>query len=314
MTDRSFERANDESRARLAILVETLTPEQLAVDLGSGWTVASALAHTGFWDRWQAERWTQVLAGTWSADDQSVVDAEHLANEALHPYWAAIDAEDVPALALEAATRLDSMIAAAPDGVIDAIEATPAAYMIHRHRHRMDHVDHIERTIAAARTSGPPQAVVQADRSYVERNEESRRRLRSVVAGLTAADLGRVPAPTEEGSWTIGQILGHLAFWDRFRASLWRSAQAAGPDRAPVDLPSDFSEKINLGLSSLIAAFASDSGDGLLREVVAAAEEVDSVIAGLPAEAPIAAILADHPSLLDRSMHRNQHVDQIGRG
>jgi hypothetical protein len=313
MTDRSFERANDESRARLGKLVETLTPEQLALDLGSGWTVASALAHTGFWDRWQAERWTQVLAGKWSADDQSVVDAEHLANEALHPYWAAIDADDVPALALAAATHLDSMIAAAPDAVIDAIEATPAAYMIHRHRHRMEHVDHIERAIAAARTSGGARPALAPDRSYLERNEESRRRLTSVVAGLTAADLGRTPAPTEEGSWTIGQILGHLAFWDRFRATLWRSAQAAGPDREPVDLPSDFSEMVNRGLAPFISAFASGSGDGLLREVIAAAEEVDGVIAGLPAEAPIAAVLAGHPSLLDRSMHRNQHIDQIER-
>jgi hypothetical protein len=37
MTDRGFQRANDESRERLARLVETLTPTQLAVDLGEGW-------------------------------------------------------------------------------------------------------------------------------------------------------------------------------------------------------------------------------------------------------------------------------------
>jgi hypothetical protein len=70
---------------------------------------------------------------------------------------------------------------------------------------------------------------------------------------------------------------------------------------------------VNRGLAPFISAFASGSGDGLLREVIAAAEEVDGVIAGLPAEAPIAAVLAGHPSLLDRSMHRNQHIDQIER-
>ncbi len=103
MTDRapasgqaSLQRANDESRERLDSLVSTLTPTQLAIDLGEGWTVASALAHTGFWDRWQAARWTEMLAGRWTADDQSIIAAEHLANDALHPYWARIDATDVP--------------------------------------------------------------------------------------------------------------------------------------------------------------------------------------------------------------------------
>lgn len=52
MTDRGFQDANDQSRERLARLVATLTPARLAVDLGEGWTVASALAHMGFWDRW----------------------------------------------------------------------------------------------------------------------------------------------------------------------------------------------------------------------------------------------------------------------
>jgi hypothetical protein len=86
MTDRSFERANAESRARLAGLAATLTMEHLATDLGENWTVASAFAHMGFWVRWQAERWTEMLAGTWSADEASVIAAEHLANPALHPY------------------------------------------------------------------------------------------------------------------------------------------------------------------------------------------------------------------------------------
>src|ERR1035437_7949411 len=56
MTDRSFESANDESRARLARLAARLTTAQLATDLGEGWTVASALAHMGFWERWPGGR------------------------------------------------------------------------------------------------------------------------------------------------------------------------------------------------------------------------------------------------------------------
>ena len=143
MTDRSFERANEESRDRLARMVAALTPVQLETDLGEGWTVASALAHAGFWDRWQAARWTEMLAGDWSAEDVSVLAAEHLANEALHPYWSGISAADVPTLALDAATRLNSLIAQAPDGLVDSLEGGPTDYLLHRHRHRNDHLDHI---------------------------------------------------------------------------------------------------------------------------------------------------------------------------
>jgi hypothetical protein len=150
MTDRSFELANDESRARLAGLVATLGPAQLAADLGEGWTVASALAHMGFWDRWQAERWTEMLAGTWSADEGSFLVAERLANAALHPYWSGIDAADIPALALAAAEALDALVASAPDSIVVQLEGGPSAFQLHRHRHRDEHIDHIQRILGVA--------------------------------------------------------------------------------------------------------------------------------------------------------------------
>ncbi|HEY5487159.1 MAG TPA: hypothetical protein VIK06_05875 [Candidatus Limnocylindrales bacterium] len=150
MTDRSFELSNAESRERLVRLAARLAPAQMSVDLGEGWTVASALAHMGFWDRWQAGRWTEMLAGTWSADEASVLAAEHLANSALHPYWSGIDSEDVPALAVAAAATLDALVARAPDALVDQLEGGPSAYLLHRHRHRDEHLDHIERVLALA--------------------------------------------------------------------------------------------------------------------------------------------------------------------
>lgn len=38
----------------MARLFASLTPARMAIDLGGGWTVASAVAHTGFCDRWEA--------------------------------------------------------------------------------------------------------------------------------------------------------------------------------------------------------------------------------------------------------------------
>ena len=259
MTDRSFQRANDESRERLARLVATLTPARLAVDVGGGWTVASALAHVGFFDRLQAERWTEMLAGRWSGEDESLIAAEHLALVALDPYWAGIDAPELSTLALEAAARLDALIASAPDAMVDAIEGGVAAYLLHRHRHRGEHIDQIERALEAAAGAAPGPL----DRSFVERNAESRRHMAALVARLTAADYTRPTEPSEEGSWTIAQVLGHLAFWDRSWEARWLMAmEAAGEDGAvePVSIPNGMTEAINRPLAALLGEWTEPLG------------------------------------------------------
>ncbi len=147
MVDRTHERANDESRAELAALAAELTQEQLRANLGEGWTALSHLAHLGFWDRWQAERWRSMLAGLWTADDGSVLDAEDLANAALAPYWAAIETADVPALALDAAAAIDQLIAEAPDSTVTQLQSSPNQFLLHRHRHRREHLGWIRRDL-----------------------------------------------------------------------------------------------------------------------------------------------------------------------
>ena len=308
MTDRSFERANDESRARLACLVETLTPAQLEIDLGERWTVASALAHTGFWDRWQGDRWTAMLAGTWTADSDSVLAAEHLANEALHPYWAGISATDVPALALEAATRLDALIASAPDGLVDSLEGTPIAFLVHRHNHRADHLDHIERSIASAAASMP-------DRSFVAKNAASRRRLASIVERLRPEDMRLHTEPTEEGSWTVAQVLGHLLFWDRSMETRWNLALDKAGEGGPLDIagiPGELTDAINLPLAGLIEAWTERLGLEIGLQALAAAESVDRLIEELADRLPPGA-LAARPNTVNRWGHRESHLENIER-
>ena len=303
MTDHSFQRHNDESREHLVRLVETLTPGQLEIDLGEGWTVASALGHMGFWDRWQAARWTEMLAGTWTAETGSILAAEELANEALHPYWAGVSDAMIPGLAIEAATNLDALIARAPDALVDQLEGTSVAFLLHRHNHRNDHLDQIERALAVRRPSAAP-----ADRSFVGRNEASLAALRELVGGLSAADLQR---PTGDGGWTVGQILGHMGFWDRFLAARWRAALAGGLGGQPGYLPHELADLINDALPPTWEAFSSGAGDGVVADTLAAAEEVNLIISGLPETTPIDAILAERPALLDRSIHRREHTGQI---
>ncbi len=308
MTDRSFVRANDASRERLARLAATLTSAQLELDLGEGWTVASALAHMGFWDRWQAERWTAMLAGEWQAQDDSVIACEHSANEALHPYWAASASADVPALAVAAAERLDALVAQAPDDLADALEASPSAYLLHRHRHRDQHLDHIERSIASAAASA-------ADRSFVEKNAASRRRLATLVEGLSPADLALPTEPTEEGSWTVAQVLGHLLFWDRSMETRWRLALEKAGESGPVDIvgiPMGLSEAINRPLADLIAEWGRAVGPMLGTGALAAAEAVDALAEATADRLPAGA-LAARPNTVNRWAHRGDHLDQIDR-
>jgi hypothetical protein len=277
----------------------------MEMDLGEGWTVTSALAHMGFWDRWQAERWSRTLAGKWSAEDESVIEAEHLANVALHPYWAGLEADYVPAIAIAAATRIDSLIAAAPDAVVDSIEGTPSAYLLHRYRHRDEHLDHIERSIAAAEAPATP-----ADRAFIEKNDASRRHLASLVERLRESDL---TLRTEEGGWTIAQVLGHLAFWDRSMETRWRLAAQAAGDGAriePVGIPDTMTDAINLPLAGLLDAWTSQIGLGIGRQAVDAAESLDLIVVELSGRLANG-LAAARPHLVNRWTHREAHLAQI---
>ena len=312
--DRSFQRQNDESRERLARLVATLTPTQLSIDLGEGWTVASALAHTGFWDRWQGDRWEEMLAGKWTADSESILKAEHLANDALHPYWAGIAAADVPKLALAAATRLDALIASAPDDLAAPLEGTPIAFLLHRHNHRGEHLDHIERSIAAAAAAAPAT-------NFAERNAASRRHLAALVERLRDEDMARPTEPTEEGSWNIAQVLGHMAFWDRSLETRWKMARdaaeatdaaGAGP-LEPTYLPGGITEAVNRPLADLIGAWTRRLGPAVGEEALAAAESLDALIEELAPRLPDG-VLSVLPRVVNRWIHREAHIEQIEKG
>ncbi len=303
MTDRSFERANDQSRERLARLIATLTPARMAVDLGGGWTVTAALAHMGFWDRWQAARWTEMLAGRWSVQDESVTAAEHLANVALDAYLSGIAPAGIPALALDAATELDALIASAPDATVDAIEGRPSAYLLHRHRHRGEHIDQIERALEA---TGP----TAVDRDFVARNAASRQRLASIVERLRESEMALV---TEEGGWTVAQALAHVAFWDRSTAARWRVAQAGAAEGRPLDpfqIPYSLLDGLNPPLAEMVDAWSGRLGLAIGREALDAAAAVDTIIESLADRLPDS-VIAEKPNLVGRWAHREAHVGPL---
>ena len=165
----------------------------------------------------------------------------------------------------------------------------------------------LDRSIAEADRSGGT-----TDRSFAEKNAASRRRLASVVERLRESDM---TLPTEEGGWTIAQVLGHLAFWDRSMETRWRLAREAAAEGAGLDpavIPGELTDAINLPLAELLDAWAGRLGMDIGAQALAAAESLDALLIELAGRLP-AAVAADRPNLLNRSTHRDAHVQQIER-
>jgi hypothetical protein len=98
---------NEASHRQLAALVARLTDDDLARDVGGGWTVAMALAHLGFWDARAALLLERYAEG---APHHHIPEwYEGLFNEALEAQWRALEpraaAEHAVAAAEHASTQ-----------------------------------------------------------------------------------------------------------------------------------------------------------------------------------------------------------------
>jgi hypothetical protein len=134
------------------------------------------------------------------------------------------------------------------------------------------------------------------------RNRASRDRLADVIARLGDRSIS-LP-----GGWTAAALLAHLAFWDGLGAA--RLEKYIG-DRRPMEFGSDaMTEFINAaGLAQwtatplrVAAALATDG-----------AAKIDRLIEGLPKDAFDGIRAMNVPRVLDRSLHRKEHLDEIER-
>jgi hypothetical protein len=102
--------------------------------------------------------------------------------------------------------------------------------------------------------------------------------------------------------WTVAISLVHLAFWERRVLALLDAADAAGE---LVDIPIDLAvNDISLPLWAAIPPRAA------AELAVVSAEALDRHLAELPA-AQVEAIRARSERWLDRSLHRDAHLDEI---
>lgn len=134
-------------------------------------------------------------------------------------------------------------------------------------------------------------------------NDDSRARLRQLVA---RTDRGQLATTVMEG-WSAAALLAHLAFWDRFTLLRLRSRLAGSTvaDVGPLaDLINDAALPTWNDMAPEVAA----------REAIAAADEVDAFIAGLPPDVVAQIIAEGKPRWVLRSEHRREHTEQIERG
>jgi uncharacterized damage-inducible protein DinB len=141
------------------------------------------------------------------------------------------------------------------------------------------------------------------DRSFAERNAASRDRLAATVAGLDGGSLDR----EADGGWTVAALLAHLAFWDELVAARWSLARHAG-SRTPIGLDEELTDLLN---EAALPTWRSISANRVLELVTAAAARVDAVVAGLSDESVAEIAREGRPRLLDRSLHREEHLAAI---
>jgi hypothetical protein len=135
--------------------------------------------------------------------------------------------------------------------------------------------------------------------AYIGRNRDAARRLAELVAQLSTTDL----LTTLDGGWTVKAALAHLAFWDRYAAAVLDSWAAAGFQ--PVASSPDH---VN---AAALPGWLELQEEYVRRDVVAAAEAVDQRVAALSPELAQAIADGGRARMLDRSRHRQEHVDQI---
>lgn len=136
------------------------------------------------------------------------------------------------------------------------------------------------------------------DRSFVEKNWGATERIRQLASRLSDDQLTR---PVGE-HWTVAVALVHLAFWERRVLAIVEQLERDGRVDAPA---------IDLSVNDLsLPIWAAVPPRAALRLALQSADELDRRLAGLSAPL-LEALAAGSVRWVDRSLHRNSHLDEI---
>ena len=143
----TFIAENKASRARLKLLADRLTKEDLTLVTPYGWTIGALFAHMAWWDQR-----VLVLVRRWNARgvDESPVDSEAI-NDALRPLCHAMNPDTAVQLCLETAEQTDAELASLSAELQARIESSPNHFRFDRSLHRNDHIHDIESLVPRTR-------------------------------------------------------------------------------------------------------------------------------------------------------------------
>jgi hypothetical protein len=138
---------------------------------------------------------------------------------------------------------------------------------------------------------------------FAQENTESRRRLETLVRGLTDADFAR---STDYG-WTISALLAHLAFWDQRMIVILKRWKETGFDPSPID-----SAAVNDALKVLCHALEPRAARELCLSSAAALDaELATITPDLLKQIEEHIEATSTQFRMNRSLHRNDHVKDI---
>jgi hypothetical protein len=136
-----------------------------------------------------------------------------------------------------------------------------------------------------------------------ERNRTSADRLRGIGERLSDEELARAI----DRPWTASGLFAHIAFWDRFVLERWKLAAERG-DRAPVSVDDAFMERIN---DASLDQWMSIPPRAAVEQCLAGAAEVDAYLRGIDDEIREELIAEGRRRLVDRSIHRGDHLGTL---
>ncbi len=135
--------------------------------------------------------------------------------------------------------------------------------------------------------------------AYTRRNREGLERLRSVLGRLTDDQISR---PAGGPGWTVGGLLGHIAFYDRRASGILKKWKAQGIGTSAIDV-----DVANDAMKPLLDALPPRA---VVEIALVAAQEIDAEIDSLDPEM-LAKVEANGTPKLDRGSHRVHHLEQI---
>jgi len=135
-----------------------------------------------------------------------------------------------------------------------------------------------------------------------DRNRAARERLAAVASRLGDRNVQL------SGGWTAPALLAHIAFWDRL--ALARLGKYLRDGETPANASDPITEYTNGGG---MRQWLETPPDVAARQATEAAADVDRAVASLPADKLRFLESLGRPFLIDRSQHRQVHLDEIER-